>query len=51
LTLQQTEQQVTKRLQITGKVLLAPYAEMGMDVDKSFQLEIMQDYLAKRIAS
>lgn len=48
ITLKQAEQKVTKRLNLTGKVMLAPYAEMGMDVDKSFQLEIMREYLAKR---
>lgn len=48
ITLKQAEQKVTSRLNLTGKVMLAPFAEMGMDVDKSFQLEIMREYLAKR---
>jgi GTP:adenosylcobinamide-phosphate guanylyltransferase len=48
IILKQAEERVTKRLNISGKVFLVPFAEMGMDVDKSFQLEMMRDYLAKR---
>jgi len=50
VTLAQAEKRVTRRLNINGKVFVAPYAEMGMDVDKSFQFEIMRDYLTKRTA-
>jgi hypothetical protein len=31
-----------------GRAILCPYAEMGMDVDKPFQLEIMREDLAGR---
>lgn len=32
---------VSRRLQIKGRALLCPYAEIGMDVDKPHQLEIV----------
>ena len=47
LTLAQTERRVCKRLGITGRVIPCPYAELGMDVDKSFQYEIMQRDLTR----
>jgi hypothetical protein len=45
MTLKQAESLVSKRLGIVGKATLSPYAEMGMDVDKPFQLEIMRKEL------
>jgi GTP:adenosylcobinamide-phosphate guanylyltransferase len=47
LTMVQTERKVSKRLGINGRVILCPYAEVGMDVDKAFQYEIMQRDLAR----
>ncbi len=41
---------VVGRLNITGKAILCPYAEVGMDVDKLFQLEIMREDLKNRSA-
>lgn len=41
----------TKRLNITGRVLVCPYAEVGMDVDKPHQLEIMRADLAQRVVT
>ena len=38
---------VCKRMGITGKVLKVPYAEIGMDVDKPFQFEIVQAELMR----
>lgn len=32
----------TKRLHLTGKAIVCPYAEIGMDVDKPFQLELVR---------
>ena len=49
LTLERAETDVMKRLNITGKAILCPYAEVGMDVDKLFQLEIMREDLKKRL--
>ena len=49
LTLQKAEKNITTRLKITGKVIVCPYAEVGMDVDKPHQLEIMRDDLKKQL--
>jgi hypothetical protein len=38
-----------KRLNITGKAIVCPYAEIGMDVDKLFQLELMREDLKKQV--
>lgn len=48
VTLEGAVKRVTKRLNITGRAILCPYAEVGMDVDKPHQLEIMRADLAKR---
>jgi hypothetical protein len=40
--------QVEKRLNITGEAVLCPYAEVGMDVDKPHQLEILRADLDKK---
>ncbi len=48
LTVEQIETRISKKLGIKGKVLITPYAEMGMDVDKPHQLEIMRSFLSKR---
>ena len=40
----------TKRLKLTGKAILCPYAEVGMDVDKPFQLELVRADLARKQA-
>lgn len=46
ITLQKAVTTITKRLDLTGRVAFTPYPEMGMDVDKDFQLEIMRKDLA-----
>jgi GTP:adenosylcobinamide-phosphate guanylyltransferase len=48
LSLQDAETRVMKRMNITGKAVVSPFAEVGMDVDKPHQLEIMRADLAKR---
>jgi GTP:adenosylcobinamide-phosphate guanylyltransferase len=40
----------TKRLKLTGKAVVCPYAEVGMDVDKPFQLELVRADLARKQA-
>jgi len=50
LSLADAEVKVSKRLGINGKVCLSPYAEIGMDVDKPHQLEIMRQDLVSRSA-
>ncbi len=42
LTLAGAVKRVTKKMNITGKAVLSPYAELGMDVDKPHQLEIVR---------
>ena len=48
LTLEKAESSIMKRLNITGKAFVCPYAEVGMDVDKPHQLEIMRADLKKQ---
>lgn len=47
LTIEKTIQKVAKRLNVKGRGIVCPYAEIGMDVDKPHQLEIMREDLAK----
>jgi len=46
LTLDGAVKRVTKKMNITGKAVISPYAELGMDVDKPHQLEIVRSELA-----
>lgn len=45
LTLESAAERVCNRLGITGKAVRTPYAEIGMDVDKPFQLEMVEQDL------
>jgi GTP:adenosylcobinamide-phosphate guanylyltransferase len=47
LSIEKAETNILKRLNITGKAVECPYAEVGMDVDKLFQLELMREDLKK----
>jgi len=47
ITLDDAVKTASQRLKISGRALVCPYAEVGMDVDKPHQLEIMREYLAK----
>ncbi|HLF88428.1 MAG TPA: nucleotidyltransferase family protein [Anaerolineales bacterium] len=51
LTLDGAVERVAGRLGITAKALMSPYPEVGMDVDKPYQLEILQTELARRSAA
>lgn len=51
ITLDAAVKKVTSRLHITGQAVLSPYAEIGMDVDKPHQLEMMRSDLAQRQAA
>lgn len=46
LDLEQTAQQVSKRLGLRGRALSCPFPEIGMDMDKPHQLEILRAALA-----
>ncbi len=50
ITADQALEMATKRLHMSGKVIMCPYAEVGMDVDKPVQLEMMRADLAKRVS-
>jgi len=41
ITLEGAVKKVSKRINLKGRVLLCPYAEIAMDVDKPHQLELM----------
>jgi hypothetical protein len=47
LTMQETAEKACKRLDIKGLAIECPYAEIGMDVDKPHQLEIMRTSLTR----
>ena len=49
LTLEKAETNIMARLNITGKAMVCPFAEVGMDVDKPHQLEIMREDLKKQL--
>lgn len=42
LTVGGAVKRVTKKMDITGQAIFSPYAELGMDIDKPHQLEILQ---------
>jgi GTP:adenosylcobinamide-phosphate guanylyltransferase len=50
ITLDDAVRKITARLNITGKAIISPYAEMAMDVDKPHQLELMRADLARKAA-
>ena len=50
ISLERGVKMASKRLNIAGRVIDCPYAEVGMDVDKPHQLEIIRDDLVQRIA-
>ena len=45
LTLEKAVTKVSKKLGVVGLALITPYAEMGMDADKPYQLEILRKTL------
>lgn len=47
MSLDEAAQTASRKLGVTGRALLSPFAEMGMDVDKPFQLQILSEYLQK----
>jgi GTP:adenosylcobinamide-phosphate guanylyltransferase len=50
ITLEGAVKRVTKRVGLTGRALICPYAEIGMDVDKPNQLELVRTDIASRLA-
>jgi GTP:adenosylcobinamide-phosphate guanylyltransferase len=50
IDLQSAVKRVAKRIHLTGRAIVCPYAEVGMDVDKPHQLEIVRADLEQRVA-
>jgi GTP:adenosylcobinamide-phosphate guanylyltransferase len=48
LSLSEAERAVGKKLNVRVKALRCPFAEIGMDIDKPFQFEIVQADLSRR---
>ena len=51
ITLDGALKRVTKRIGLTGRAIVCPYAEVGMDVDKPNQLEMVRADLAKQTSA
>ena len=49
LNLESGLKRVCERLDISGRVIFSPYAEIGMDIDKPGQLEILRKDLARKV--
>lgn len=49
LTLEKAVRVVAERLDLKGIALISPYAEIGMDVDKPYQFEILRDDLEEKL--
>jgi GTP:adenosylcobinamide-phosphate guanylyltransferase len=47
ITLQDAVKTILRRLDLTGRAAFTPFPEMGMDVDKDFQLEVIRKDLAR----
>ncbi len=47
ITLDDAVKKICRKLSLTGKALVSPYAEIGMDADKPHQLEILRSALGK----
>ncbi len=51
VTLEQAVQRASRRLGVKGRALLSPFAELGMDVDKPHQLELLRADLERRMGN
>lgn len=51
ITLEEGVSRATRRLHIKGRVVLCPYAEVGMDIDKPHQYEMVSAYIEQRMHS
>ncbi len=49
LTIDDVIKRIASKLGLRGRAIICPYAEIGMDVDKMHQLEIMRTDLKKRL--
>jgi GTP:adenosylcobinamide-phosphate guanylyltransferase len=51
LSLEDAAELVSKRLGIRGRAILCPFPEIGMDVDKPHQLDILRAHLTRQMVS
>jgi len=51
ITLEQAVEKVSQRVGLNGRAVLCPYAEVGMDVDKPYQYDLVRLDLEKRLKS
>ena len=51
ITIEEAAIKASKRLELNAKAVDCPYPEIGMDVDKPFQLELLENDLMQREAS
>jgi len=49
LTLEAAVPRVCKKLGLSGRAIVCPYAEVGMDVDKPYQLELIRKDMEQRV--
>jgi GTP:adenosylcobinamide-phosphate guanylyltransferase len=49
-TITSTVRRVSRKLGVKGRAIISPYAEIGMDIDKPHQLELVRLDLAARVA-
>ena len=48
LTIDEAVRRASLRLGVRGRAIHCPYPEVGMDVDKPFQLELVDHFIARR---
>jgi GTP:adenosylcobinamide-phosphate guanylyltransferase len=49
-SLQDVERKISERIGAKGKAVICPYAEIGMDVDKPGQFEMVQKYMQNQMS-
>lgn len=47
LSLSGAERSISRKIGLDGQVVMCPYAELGMDVDKPFQYDMIREYLTR----
>jgi GTP:adenosylcobinamide-phosphate guanylyltransferase len=48
LSLGEAVRRASRRVNVRGRAVTCPYPEVGMDVDKPFQLDLVEEYLRRR---
>lgn len=50
LSLDEAVARASRRLEVVGRAIRCPFPEVGMDIDKPFQLELVERFLSRRAA-